>query len=252
MARATSKEAEPTPVRFRGIPSSLTGIIPELTESASEISLTMRSVREPMDSVEFMVESDTDPRVLRLFLPSSVVPGTYSGVLSVDGAMRPAQVDVEAAPRLRVFPEQLRLTARPGETVPQRLTVLNDGNVTVRLRKVQAFGIILAGGIERALRRAYVTRLSVTQRRVDVIADSIASAHGGLVRMTLEEGAVSLQHGELREIGVTIRLPSELSLGAEYGGNWEVAGLVYPVIIHVPGADAEPLEDEHDEPPVVQ
>ncbi len=251
MAQATKTEGEPTAVRFRGIPSGLTGVIPELTESASEIALTIRGVREPKDSIDFMVQSDIDPRVLRLFLPADVVPGKYSGVLSLDGNTRPAQVEVEAAPHLRAFPEQLRLTARPGETVRQQLTVLNDGNVTVTLRKVQAFGVILAGGIERALRRAYVTRLAETQRRVDVIADSIAAAHGGLVKMSLDGGAVSLRPGELREIDVTIRLPNELSPGAEYGGNWEVAGLVYPVIIQVSGTKTEPSDDEHDDPPVV-
>ena len=246
MAQATRAVAG-DPVVFRGIPSSLTGVLLDATQPGTDIALTVRGIRGAKEALEFAVQSDLDPRVLHLFLPSGVPPGSYQGELSVDGATRPAQVDVEPEPSVRVFPEQMRIFARAGETVSRALTILNAGNVPITLRKVQAFGVMLTGGIERALRRAYVTRLAVAERRIDVLAESLAEAHGGLVRMSVVNGAGVLQQGELRSIDVSVRIPPNLAAGTEYTGNWELAGLVYPVTIQVAGTAAEsgdPHEDD--------
>lgn len=241
----TISEVGADPVYFRGIPSSLTGVLRDATEPANDIALTVRGIRGVKEALEFAVQSESDPRVLHLFLPPDIAPGSYQGELSVDGTTRPARIDVEPEPQVRVFPEQLRLSVRGGETVSRSLTILNAGNVPITLRKVQAFGVMLTGGIERALRRAYVTRLAVAERRIDVIADSLAEAHGGLVKMSVTNGAGVLQQGELRTIDVSIRIPANLAAGTEYTGNWELAGLVYPVTIQLAG-EPEDSGDQHD------
>ncbi len=252
MAKATK---EPTaaaprePVHFRGIPSSLTGIVPEGLEAGSEIGLIVRGIGKEREPLDVGVQSDPDPRVLRVLLPADVPPGRYAGELIVDGASRPAQVEIEPSPHLRVFPEQLRLAGRGGETLSRSLSILNAGNVPITIRKVQAFGVIRAGGIERALRRAYVSTLAVAERRIDVIAESLAEAHGGLVKMSLTAGAGELKQGELRSLDVRVKLPPDLAPGTEYGGNWELAGLVYPVTIHVLGTPGEQDESSEDDVP---
>jgi hypothetical protein len=244
MAKATSRTAVDT-VQFCGIPSSVTGVLPGATEPANEIVLTVRGIRGAKDAAEFSVQSDFDPRVLRLMLPPDVAPGSYAGELSVDGRAWPARVDVEAAPHLRVFPEQLRIAAGAGETVTRSLTILNAGNVTIALRTVHAIGVMLAGGIERALRRAYVSRPTDGQRRIDILADALAEAHGGLVKLSIVDGAGELPAGELRTIDVSMRIPEKLAAGADYTGNWELAGLVYPVTIQIAGSQDD-SSDPHD------
>lgn len=248
MSKPDNREAiaaERSLVLFRGVPSNLTGVLRVRANSDSEIILLVTGLSEAKEPVEVAVQADSDPRILRIFLPPDTVPGTYAAVLSVDGSDRGARVDVEPSPHLRVFPEQLRIIARAGEDVPRSLTMLNAGNVAIEIRKVQAFGVILSGGIERALRRAYVTRLVPEQRRIDVIADSLAEAHGGLVKMALSAGAGTLAPGEVRTIDVSVRLPDDLTSGGEYTGNWELAGLVYPVTIQVTGTSGS---DEGDDP----
>jgi hypothetical protein len=238
MAKAT-KAVAGDPVVFCGIPSSLTGVLLDATEPGTDIALTVRGIRGAKEALEFAVQADQDPRVLHLFLPAYVLPGSYQGELSVDGTTWPAQVDVEPEPNVRVFPEQMRISTRAGETVSRTLRILNAGNVPITLRKVQAFGVMLTGGIERALRRAYVTPLAVAERRIDVLAESLAEAHGGLVRMSVTNGAGVLQQGELRAIDVSVRIPPNLAAGTEYTGNWELAGMVYPVTIQIAGTAAE-------------
>ena len=285
MARAA---AGPPPIRFRGVPASLTAVVAGGVDPLSDPVLVLKGYPKKGGSTEVPVQVDLDPRILRMSLPADVAPGAYEAVLRVasangappevekpkgSGTARkaeakakasikagdpegeagetelPARVEVDAAPALRVIPEQLRLRAHPGDLVGTDLTLLNQGNVPVDLRRVQPFGVFLAGGLERALRRAYVDKLSKGERRVDVIADNLAEAHGGLVKMKLQKGSGTLAPGEMRSLEVTLEIPAGLAPGSTYAGNWELAGLVYPVTLTVEGAPPAPPEDEEPEKP---
>ncbi|MQA89737.1 MAG: hypothetical protein GEU90_05815 [Gemmatimonas sp.] len=236
------------PVRFRGVPSALAAVVVALPDPREDMTAAIR-IAGPKDPLtEVAVQTDFDPRILRTMLPNDVPPGSYEGSLRFGENERPIVVEIDPAPQLRVVPEQLRVRAHPGDLVGTDLTMLNLGNVPVMLRGVQAIGIFMSGGIERALRRAYVEELAEGQRRMDVIAESLADAHGGLLKMKIEEGAGEIDPGEARELHVVLHVPSDLEPGAHYGGNWELPGLVYPIALEV---DGEPRDDEtlEGEPP---
>ena len=232
------------PIRFRGVPASLTGVVADRVDASTAMAITMRGYPTKDASLELSTYTDADPRIIRVAVPSSVAPGIYEGTLTIDGDERAVELEVEPSPQLRVVPEQLRVEARPGDVVRTNLTMLNSGNEPVNVRRVQAFGIFMEGGVERALRRAYVRTLEATERRVDIIADNLAAAHGGLVRMTITEGAGSIEPGAVQPLDVELKIPAELDAGSIYSGNWEMPGLVYPVRITVPG---EPRADTNDE-----
>ena len=103
---------------------------------------------------------------------------------------------------------------------------------------MQTTGIFMEGGVERALHRAYVGRLESGQRRVDALAENLARAHGGLVKMRVQEGAGEIAPGEVRQLAVALEVPADLEGGRVYGGNWELANLVYPVTLRVLNAKA--------------
>lgn len=233
------------PLRFRGIPQSLTGVVPDRDDGDLDVGVSFRrpGADEPE---EVAVSYDPDPRVLRLSLPSDVGPGTYAGTLRMGTGERAVELEVEAAPGLRVIPEQLRIGARPGQTVDVELVLLNHGNVPVEVRRTQAIGIFMQGGVERALHRAYVEKLEKGQRRVDVLAETLAEAHAGLVKMRLRKGYGSVAPGELRQLAASLDVPAGAAAGRTYGGNWELANLVYPVTITVldDGDGEEPGEGE--------
>lgn len=231
-------------VRFRGTPASLTAVLGESAADVLDMHLRIedgastytheRGGAGESAAIEIPVQADFEPRILRTALASRVAPGSYRAVLVMDGKERPAELVVEALPQLRVVPEQLRLELAAGAKVTVALTMLNVGNTEVELREVQAFGVFMEGGVERALRRAYVHELSEGERRIDVIADSLAEAHGGLVRMRLLKGERTIEPDATRELELEVHVPRELVTGATYTGNWELPGLVYPVSIHVP------------------
>lgn len=232
------------PLRFRGIPASMTGVVPDRKDPAqgARVAWVPPGSKKPVEAV---VSVDPDPRILRVTLPDDVDPGTYDATLYLgDDEEREVALEVEASPRLRVVPEQLRLEAHPGDMVGADLVLLNTGNVPVRLRKTQAFGVFMEGGVERALHLGYIDRLEGERKRVDVIADNLARAHPGLVKMKIQEGAGEVASGELRELAVTFDVPGGVEAGRTYRGNWELANLVFPVTIRVVG-------DEGDEEPDV-
>jgi len=236
MAR-TAKVA--APIRFRGIPASLTGVIPEGIDPELDLSVTLKAPRGREAKLEVSVQPDLDPRILRLALPAHVPPGSYPGTLSAGGREREIRLEVDASPLLRVVPEQLRIEAHPGDLVGVELTLLNQGNVPLELRGVQLFGIFMDGGVERALRLAYVRKLKEGERRVDILADNLAQAHGGLVKMKVQKGEGIAEPGALVALEVTLEVPKGLTRGVRYTGNWELPGLVYPVSILIPPVDDE-------------
>jgi len=229
-------------IRFRGVPASLTGVVPDRTDPGQDVGVSYVSPGSEVP-VKALVSADPDPRILRVTLPDDLSPGSYDGTLTLGDEDRPAKLEVEAAPGLRVVPEQLRVQAHPGEMVGADLTLLNTGNVAVRVRKTHAFGIFMAGGLERALHLGYIDPLEGDRKRVDVIADNLARAHPGLVKMKIQEGAGEVPAGGLRELAVTLDIPAGVEPGRTYGGNWELANLVYPVTITVLGDDGA---DERD------
>jgi hypothetical protein len=221
-------------VRFRGTPPSLAAVVADGADPDQNLSVRIR-LPGSREVIDLVVQTDFDPRILRIILPQQVPPGAYNGTLVGGKKDRPARLEIDAAPQLHVVPEQLRISAHPGELVGVDLTLLNQGNVAVALRRIHAIGIFLNGGIERALRRAYVQTLPKGTRRVDVIADSLADAHGGLLRMKIEAGEGDVAAGAIRELRVVFQLPSDLDRGSTYEGNWELPGLVYPIVVEVGG-----------------
>jgi hypothetical protein len=239
-------------IHLRGIPMSLAGVLPDGASETGDLAITIRGYPSDHDTLDVAVQRDVDPRIIRATVPVETPPGAYQGTLTGGASERAVVLDVEPSPSLRVVPEQMRIDAKPGETVHRTLNVLNGGNVPVPMRRVQAFGVFMAGGVERALRRGYVRTLAKDQRRVDVIADNLADAHGGLVRMTITSGADSIAPGALEPLEVDVKIPTGLTAGAVYGGNWELPGLVYPVVITVPGEPPDVASDIESTPGVVK
>jgi len=232
------------PIRFRGVPASLTAVVPGGVDPLADYVVTFRPGKG--DPLEVPVQADLDPRVLRMTLPSPVEAGDHEGTIEGGGRSERVRVEVDPAPALRVFPEQLRIRAHPGDLVGTDLTLINTGNVPLKLRRVQPFGIFREGGLERALRRAYVEKVEGDRRRVDVIADNLADAHGGLVKMRIRKGSGSVPPEGMRQLELDIEIPRGLARGSVYSGNWELPGLVFPVTLTIAESDESPSDSDEE------
>lgn len=219
------------PVIFRGGPYGLTAVVTDATEALAEYECTIAG--DGKRDVLGVARPDVDPRVLRLVVPPRTPAGTYKGAVRIGAAEREAVFEVHAIPELRFFPERCHFRVAPGGKIRAEWHVLNNGNTPVEIRSMLAFGIFVDGGLEHALRQAYTSGLQEGQRRVDVLADRLAEAHGGLVKMSVAEGSGSLGIGELRRLKAELHLAEKLEAGKTYRGNLELPGLVYPMVFEV-------------------
>jgi hypothetical protein len=232
-------------LHFRGTPGSLSAAVAEGEIVARRLAVRLgvgggkRKASPPLTARAARLEGDL---VLQMTLPARTPPGRYEGTVDIDGEDRPVVVEVEAEVELEVVPDQLTLHASPGEHVGAELTIANAGNVGVEIRGAYAFGIFAAGGLERALHRAYTGKRAEGERRIDFLFDQLADEHGGVVRVAVEEGSGALAPGETRDVRVSFHVPSDLHTGRTYTGTLPLHDLRYYVRLIVSDGKAPPAE----------
>jgi hypothetical protein len=239
-----ARKAAAEPLRFRGTPGSLSAALAEGEITARRLPIRLavsgkRAAQQPLTARATRLEGDL---VLQLTLPARTPPGTYEGTAEVDGDERPIVVEVEPEIELEVVPDQLTIEASPGEHVAVALTIVNAGNVAVEIRRAYAFGIFAAGGLERALHRAYTSKRPEGERRVDFLFDQLADEHGGVVRVAIEEGSGELKPGEARAARVRFHVPPDLHRGRTYTGTLPLYDVRYYVRLVVPDGKEPPAD----------
>jgi hypothetical protein len=241
----SARKAALEPLRFRGTPGSLSAALREgdAVPRRLPIRLTGKAA-EALAAGERVARASRQERdlVLQLALPPRTPPGTYEATVDVDGKERAVVIEVEPEVELQIVPDQLTLRAAPGDHTTVPMTFANAGNVPVEIRKAYAFGIFAAGGLERALHRAYVDERAEGERRVDYLFDRLADEHGGLVRIAIEEGSGDLAPGDAREVSASFRIPERLARGRTYTGTWPLHDVRYYIRLIVPDGKEMPTE----------
>ena len=241
----SARKAALEPLRFRGTPGSLSAALREgdAVPRRLPIRLTGKAA-EALAAGERVARASRQERdlVLQLALPPRTPPGTYEATVDVDGKERAVVIEVEPEVELQIVPDQLTLRAAPGDHTTVPMTFANAGNVPVEIRKAYAFGIFAAGGLERALHRAYTGKRAEGERRIDFLFDQLADEHGGVVRVAVEEGSGALAPGETRDVRVSFHVPSDLHTGRTYTGTLPLHDLRYYVRLIVSDGKAPPAE----------
>lgn len=230
-------------LRFSGGPLQVVGFVPGRTPGPGDAAVRFApggrrsggAVGAPLPAEPVVM-----PMENRVFLrfPRSTPPGTYRGMLTLDGAERPIEVEVEPEVFLQAVPSQLELSGAPRGRITAECELMNGGNVPVEIGRAQAFGVFDEGGIECAIGRAAVAELRPGEKRIDRFVDAVAEMHGGLVRMSVNPGKGPLQPGEARTIRLSLTVPERLKPGHAYAGNWVLHNLSYSVRITVAGGAA--------------
>ena len=239
-------EAEGAPLVFRGTPGGLTAAVsdPELSARRFPVRLALESNeswrgKAPVAARAFRVDGDM---VLQMSLPARTPPGRYEGTIDVEGTERAVVIEVEPEVELQLVPDQLTLHGAPGERLTTELTLANAGNVAVEIRRAHAVGLFAVGGVERALHRVYMDEARgrpddakersapderPAERPVDRLFAHFADEHGGLLRVSVDEGAGEIAPGETRALRVTFAVPERLTRGRTYTGTWPLHDLRY-------------------------
>jgi hypothetical protein len=235
------------PLRFRGAPLRVSALVPARRAAfgAAAARLTPSGARKgagagaPLE-VEPVVFPQEDQVHLRF--PRSTPPGTYRGVLTLDGAERPIVAEVEPQAYLQASPRRLELAGSRRQRVAAELVLMNAGNVAVEVARAHAFGVFDQGGVECPFGRAALAELGPGERRLDRFADAVAEMYGGLVRISVDAGKGPVQPGEARTLRLSLTIPERLKPGHTYSGKWALPNLGYPVRITVSGGAAAEKE----------
>jgi hypothetical protein len=181
-----------------------------------------------------------DPANTRLRLHPATPPGDYTAVLELaDGSRREITMSVEARPRLRVSPSELRFVGQPGDAVSVRLLIENRGNVDIPIGDTLVTGIFDDDGIETALASTYRMETDDLNRIVGNVFARLREAHGGLLRLRVAEGAYPLARGERRVLVLTTTLNAKLKRGHRYHGVLEIGEHGIAVRIKVEGMEPD-------------
>jgi hypothetical protein len=138
-----------------------------------------------------------------------------------------------------MYPPNLSLAGQPGGRIEVDLVVANVGNVGCELRELYVFGLFETQGVESAIGRSLRAELAENERRADRLVDELAASHGGLVRVSVLQGAGELAPQEVRDLRVAFHLPNELKTRRAYSGTIPIHNLRYYVRIEVAEAPAE-------------
>ena len=217
-------------LRFRGAPGLVEALAPVSLEPRAAATLAL-DVDEPkavgrIAPLALQAEpAGTAGTWLRFDLPPTTPPGTYEGTVQVSGERYPISVEVQPQAALDVSPASFSVSAAPGGEAELELTLVNEGNVPVEIGRAYAFNLLEPGGIEAAIHEALTGSGQPGERRLGRFAEQLAERHGGLVRVAVEQGAGTLEPGELRDVRARLRFGDDLKPGTVYASTWSLANL---------------------------
>jgi hypothetical protein len=234
-AAGTDEQGTAAPeVHFEGTPTALTAVIdlPPAQRKAIMVEVQLPDV-DSAQPVRTLTAPAADVRTqVRLVLASGTPPGSYQGTVHTPLGDLPAVIIVQNRPHLILTPSMLRMSTGPGGEVTQRLTVANAGNVRCTIGSTYAFGLFETDGLDRAVGAGLLSDTGGLDR-VATIVDSLADSHGGLVRVSVREGAGALDPGEARELVAVLRFSDRLRPGHQYFSNWRLQDVCAPVLVDV-------------------
>jgi len=168
-----------------------------------------------------------DAGVVRIRLPGTTPPGRHETEVNVGDKTYPAVLEVDENLDLDIIPDLLRLSGAAGDVIIRELTILNKGNVPVEVPRAAGFGLFEQDGLERAIGEAFKEKTG--EGILGAIAEGTREAHGGLVRMHIDEGAGTLAPGESRDVRVAFHLPDGIRSTRVYTGTWKLYDINYYV-----------------------
>jgi hypothetical protein len=235
MARKRTSSA---PLSFRGSPRGIEGLAPLLTAAPAAATLAV-DLREADTSARIgPLVLQTEPAGaeamwLRFDLPPTTPPGTYSGSVQLGTDRFPITVDVHPQQELAISPQALAASASAGDEATIEFILINEGNVPFEVGRTHAFNLLQREAIEEAIHAALRAETAKGESRLDRFADELANRHGGLVRISIADGAGELAPGEARSLRAVLRLPANLTPGSTYTSTWPLGNLNVSVDIQI-------------------
>jgi hypothetical protein len=213
--------------RLSGTARALESVIPAaagvLSEPAGQppvpIAREFRSGEHTAQPLVFARPFVNGSTRLKFKFPRNTPPGVYKGTVQFGAAEHEFEADVTARPHAAVAPSRLFFRAAAGARASASLLVSNMGNEAFEVPAATGVGLFAEHGVEAALGAAYRDSREGGLQRWAVVADKLAEAHGGLIRVQVTEGAGPLPPNQARTLKLILRFPDNLRAGLVYSGG---------------------------------
>lgn len=238
-------------IQFRGSPTELEGLIPlafqDVVSSGIPL-LYLNQSKSQEDAAPVTVQAESAGRtatILRISLPETP-PGKYQATCEIGKERYYVSIEVDAEMLLIASPTHLRLQGSPGSTVSADITLVNSGNISVDIPSQLKLGLLDLKGPERAFGLALSERGKDGQTRINRFVDELAASHSGQISLVVEDGAGTLDPGQMRRLRISLTIPERLKGDRLYSGTLMLFNLAYYIEILVTGKTVSPGEDyEH-------
>lgn len=233
-ARAAGRGA--APVAFRGPPHRLSSLVPlpEIDTPAEPKVLVEGAEIRGFSVRPLTREGGAGVGKLTLRLARATSPGTYPGSVELGGRKHPFVVEVEPQPKIEVSPSHLTFEVEPGAEASAEVTLHNVGNVPFEVPAASSFCVFDGGGVDRAFWVALGAEPPSGKERIDLLLDTLAEAHGGLVEVRARAKPRTIAPGEPSEVQLTLSFSDRIRPGHGYVGSWDAEGLRVRVRVSVP------------------
>ncbi|HEX6377060.1 MAG TPA: hypothetical protein VFZ91_15220 [Allosphingosinicella sp.] len=208
------------PLVFRGRPRRLSLSDAALAghESGEIVLPEALAAHSPSAIVSLPVRRGRSRRAsLRLRLDGTAPPGRHRAELRLAGKSFPVELDIAAAPRLRMEPGSPAFVGSPGAEVAVAIRLTNDGNVPVELPERSTAAIFDGAAPAAALVEACRCGSDDPMQTLGVWLGALR-AGCSVIDLRIAEGGVTLPTGAERTITLATRLPDGLELGHDYYG----------------------------------
>lgn len=223
-------------VHLRGAPPNLSAVVQlgRATRGSVLTSLDLpKALGETQLSAVLSPLGDGGAARVRLKLPRTTPPGTYHGTLEIEEESKAIVVEVEPRVRMRIFPTQASLQARPGETNELRLSLANLGNVAFDVPRIARLGLFHKQGMDLAVGRAFLAELAEDERRIDRFAEELREGYGGVAKLRVRKGSGKLEPNDARDLDIVLEVPSQVVPSRTYWGLWSFYDTNYKIELDI-------------------
>jgi hypothetical protein len=170
---------------------------------------------------------------LKLRLPPTTPPGTYTAELHAAGEVHPVSIEVAPAPRLRIDPPSTDFVAEANGTAEARVTLTNDGNVAIEVPERVAIGLYDDEGLETAFADTYRLDTDDPMKLLGNWIRKLREGYGGLLSMQVVTGAGRSEPGDVRALVLRLAFRNGVKAGHSYHGTWELGPVIHRINVTV-------------------
>lgn len=239
------------PVRLRGRPQNLTGVVELAREEVPRHRFELATCDIGLTEHGYMTRLHFAPLVstslpvavaphhvlsfgdlpapgasakvaVNFAVDGTTPPGLYRATFEVGGEATEAEIEVLASPALSVEPKRIKVTGPPGGAARDAVVIRNSGNVPVELdvlgvlvlEEEQQFCLSLQQALGAV--KSKPGEAGAHERFLDALVEGLAARTTDFAKVRVADGPVTIPPGGSEALEIEVHLPGNMVAGRRY------------------------------------